>query len=378
MNYITGNVKKNILVLGQGFIGRFLSQFLSSDENLEVHNVTSEHLNYFNKDEILDFFDDYSEQGCNFDYVINCVGYGGENNIDDLIYFKDKARRYNSDLPLIIATALSQLNDIPLIHLSSGDLYINKPVKNQNNERVNFNSFAKGLEGNGIGSVDRSGWYESDEPNYGILNESPIYNKFKHVAELALTSGAFKNIYNLRIRLPISYYFHRKNLLLKLIRYKEIVDHENSVTFLPDLFNFIYSIIINRLPAGIYNVVNDGLLKNKTVIDIFKKYYPRLKEAGIKCHHPNEIIIHKDNEFGGKTVEKRSETILNNQIFKEQCGFVPQIIDENLIETCFEQIIKDKIEYTELIYTNPELIESDRIDNGVTRYWNNVHKFYPS
>ena len=112
-----------VLIVGKGFIGSQLSNFLAADENFEVHSVSYEQVNYRDYNLLLDFLSNYENDGTSFDAIINCSGYTGEKNVDDAEKEKELVWLLNSVLPITLASA-AQANNIPMfVNISSGCIF---------------------------------------------------------------------------------------------------------------------------------------------------------------------------------------------------------------------------------------------------------------
>lgn len=319
------NDKIKVLVLGKGYIGTTLSNFLSIDEdNIEVHNVSREQLNYLDRNELITFFSNYEAANISFDHIVNCVGYAGENNIDDAIDNKELAYILNVVFPTTLASVAKDFEIPSVINIGSGCIYDGK-------------------------SENETGFTEMDVPNFGLSNnDSSWYSKTKHAAELSVTSS-FNNSYTLRIRMPFSEVpsdNRNRNLFDKLLKYKTILTEENSATYLYDLHNVIYNIVVsNEIPYGIYNVTSDGTFNAATFVELIREKKEALKEAGIIENESDLDSIELVNldQFKEKnlTKENRSNTILDNNLIKETLGieftnisdkeFLSKLIDDYIV-----------------------------------------------
>jgi dTDP-4-dehydrorhamnose reductase len=316
------NDRIKVLVLGKGYIGTTLSNFLSIDNNnIEVHSVSRDQLNYLDRNDLSQFFANYEAEGISFDHVVNCVGYAGETNIDDAIDNQELAYILNVVFPTILGSVAQDFEIPSVINIGSGCIY------------------------NGD-SENEAGFTETDIPNFGLSNsDSSWYSKTKHAAELSVSSS-FNNSYTLRIRMPFSEVPSEKgnrNLFDKLLKYKTLLNAKNSATYLYDLHNTIYNIIIsNEIPYGIYNVTSDGTFDSSMFLDIIREKKEALKEAGIIENESelDEVSLVDLEEFEGKdlTKEKRSVTTLDNSLIKETLAieyanvsdrdFLSKIIDD--------------------------------------------------
>ncbi|MGE5196905.1 MAG: sugar nucleotide-binding protein, partial [Deltaproteobacteria bacterium] len=175
---------------------------------------------------------------------INCIGYTGK-NVDECELDKDKTLTANTFIPVILAESALR-NKIKLVHISSGCIY-----------RFDY-------------SKDKP-ITEAKIPDFFDL----FYSRSKIYTEMALEVLCNKfNILIARIRVPLDNRPHPKNILNKLIKYREsIIDLPNSITYIPDLLKALEHLI--KIDArGIYNVVNKGGLRYPQLLDVYKKYVP--------------------------------------------------------------------------------------------------------
>ena len=226
-------MKNKILIFGRGFIARRLEK--------ELDCILSERKIYSLSDA------DEEIRKFSLGIIINSIGYIGR-NVDDCELDKDKALMSNAFVPLILGEAALR-NKIRLIHISSGCIY-------------NFDY-----------SKDRP-INESKVPDYFNL----FYSRTKIYSEQPLKILSEKYpILIVRIRIPLDNRPSHKNILTKLIGYKNsIIDLPNSVTYIPDFIKALKHLIkINA--RGIYNVVNKGGLRYADLLDIYQKYIPGFK-----------------------------------------------------------------------------------------------------
>ena len=78
----------------------------------------------------------------------------------------------------------------------------------------------------------------------------------------------------LRIRMPFCDYDSPRNLLIKLLKYDNLVKFKNSLTSIDDLSFFVNKFIERQLyksDPGIYNVTNPGAVDAAEIISILSK-----------------------------------------------------------------------------------------------------------
>ena len=309
-----------VLIVGKGFIGSQLSNFLAADEKFEVHAVSSEQVNYRDYNVFLDFLSNYNSEGTSFDAIINCSGYTGEKNVDDAEKEKELVWLLNSVLPTTLASA-AQANNIPsFVNISSGCIF------------TGYND-------------DKSGYDEEVVPNFGLFEpDSSWYSKTKHAGELSLTSSF--NCYNLRIRMPFGEIYHPKNVISKMLGYTKILTQPNSLTYLYDLFNFVYNMLIQPPPFGIYNVVSSGTFSSKELFEVFDDNKEQLIENNLlpKDWKLHDITFYSEEQFYKEniTVAKRSNCILSNKVASDLNLHKFTTVDKEFLDKTVKSYIADK------------------------------------
>ncbi len=121
--------------------------------------------------------------------------------------------------------------------------------------------------------------------------------------------------------MPIDIYPGKRNLIDKLVEYRQVIDVPNSVTII-DTFLEVTKKLIDMRKTGIYNVVNDGSITHKRILEIYKEIVDpsyelpefigleelrnltlagrsncillvdKLKREGIEVENINEAMIH--------------------------------------------------------------------------------------
>ncbi len=217
----------DILVFGKGWIGNKLTATLgcaSTDKHIATYEDVQGEIDKF-------------KPKC----IINCIGHYID-NVDNCEKDKTKTLVAHTVVPLLLAEAAIR-NGIKLVHISSGCLY-------------NYD-------------------YKSNIP---ITEDQPpdffdlYFSRAKIYTEAALlTLHKSANILQLRIRMPLDYIPHQKNLLTKLLNFNKVIDIPNSVTYLPD-FLLATKHLLSKDAEGIYNIVNYGGLKFKELLEEYRKF----------------------------------------------------------------------------------------------------------
>ena len=229
---------KSVLLLGRGYIGRGLEEFLKL-RTVRVDSLSRGMLDYTNPILLQKYL---YENKNKYDAVINCSGYTGTPNVDGCETNKQDCWFWNVIVPRNIVLSANSF-EIPVIQINSGCIY---------------NGYEKEYE-------------ETDEPNFGLFStESSFYSKTKHACETL-----FKNChaYSMRIRMPFEGSDSKKNYLKKLYTYNTLISQPNSLTSVYDFYGFIlkFLYVMNTVQPGPINVVNTGGIEAKEIINLMKK-----------------------------------------------------------------------------------------------------------
>lgn len=271
-----------ILIIGKGYIGNYLFKANS------IHNV--KHINKLDIDytdpKIFAYYlqDEFNTSGKQFDWIINCSGYTGKPNVEACELKKEECYHYNVTVPLFLTRTANELN-IPIIHIGSGCIY---------------DGYLKSYN-------------ENDIPNFGSDSyRSSFYSKTKDAFEKL---SAHLDRYIFRIRIPFNEVPEPKNYLWKIINYNNLISCQNSITNVNDLVEFIYKFIEEKREHGIYNVVNEGSIEAKEVVNILKKY--SIKNLDWKFMTIDEV------EFK----VNRSNCVLDTSKIKKISLKLPSVVD---------------------------------------------------
>ena len=263
-------MKHKILVVGHGYIATHIKNHLPCQ--ISKHRISS----YKDIEKLI--------QKHTPTLIINCIGHTGKNNVDDCEKAIDKTLLANSFVPILLLEACLR-HQIKLVHISSGCIFHYQYGKQRPIE-------------------------ENHIPDYYDLfySRSKIY--FENI--LAHLRKPF-NILNLRIRIPLNFQPHPKNLLTKLIKYQRIIDAPNSVTYIPDFMRALKHLIsINAY--GTYNIVLKGGLSYPSLMAAYKKLNPKyeykiISYKKLKLNRTNLILSTRKLEKTGFKVRTPVEVI---------------------------------------------------------------------
>lgn len=261
---------KNILILGNGYIGNYLYNFLNTSNHVEIFSKNE--LDYTNPRILSDYIESKKTYGyCNtsFDWVITCSGFTGTPNVDGGEDHKEECYHYNVTVPLQITKVCNNLQ-VPVIHIGSGCIY------------------------SGYDKI----YNEKDNSDFGADSyESSFYSKTKDAFEKL---SSHMNRYIFRIRIPFNGIFEPKNYLYKMLKYDNLISKQNSITCVDDLIVFIEKFITKSSKPyyGVYNVVNKGSIDGFDVVQLLKKYgienknwkFVSIEEANFRVARSNCIL----------------------------------------------------------------------------------------
>ena len=157
------------------------------------------------------------------DVVINAAGKTGRPNIDWCEDHRMETVRSNVTGPLVLLEECAK-RSIYWVHMSSGCIF----------------------EGDNGGK----GFAEEDEPNF----MGSFYSRTKIWSDQILREFP---VLILRLRMPFDNTLHERSLITKLLKYRRVLDVQNSLTYLPDFLRVSQKLIEQR-KTGIYHMVNPG------------------------------------------------------------------------------------------------------------------------
>jgi len=114
---------------------------------------------------------------------------------------------------------------------------------------------------------DVCGFKESDKPNF----TGSSYSTVKGFTDMLVGKEFAEHVLNVRIRMPISAESNERNLINKILKYKNIIGLPNSVTVLDDLLPRLLG-LMEKGTTGTLNACNPGTLYPGEILDMYKKY----------------------------------------------------------------------------------------------------------
>ncbi len=285
------------LVLGRGFLGTRIHRRLNNEEGFSSDIFSRKEFDYTNLNVL------YGKISAGWvempDVIINASGYTGVPNIDAAEDDRESCWYNNVMVPITICKVADMLR-IPMVHVSSGCIYT-------------------GYE---------KAWAESDIPNFGMFNqESSFYSKTKHVAEMMLENHM---CWMFRIRMPFCGEDVARNYFNKILSYDNLISMRNSVTSVDDFCDFLVKFLSSNmpLPYTAYNVVNEGNIEARKIIEIMSEY---------DLINPNHKFIPLDEL---DTKAKRSNCILSTDLLKVLKLSLPPV--EDSVRKAVKQLAEEK------------------------------------
>ncbi|TVR55428.1 MAG: NAD-dependent epimerase/dehydratase family protein [Puniceicoccaceae bacterium] len=225
-----------VLLGGSGYVGQAFRAVLArrGEEAVVFTRATAD---YTNTDALHAALADLRP-----DFLINCAGFTGRPNVDACEDHRAECYFANAVLPALVRQVCEELR-IPWGHVSSGCIYT------------------------GCRS-DGSGFTEEDPPNFTFnQNNCSFYSGCKAFGEQALVEA--RDCYIWRLRIPFNEVDCSRNYLSKLLRYDRLLDARNSITQVDEFADAALACRERRLPPGIYNIVNPGIITAREIVELF-------------------------------------------------------------------------------------------------------------
>jgi 3,5-epimerase/4-reductase len=272
-------MNKKILIIGPGFIGTRIHEGIESVLSSSMINSIQDALAELEKQKP--------------DVLINCIGFTGGRNVDGCEDDIDATLKANTFVPLMLAEACVR-RGVKFVHISSGCIY--------------HYDYAKDTP-----------LTEDRAPDFFEL----YYSRTKVYTERALDAMAPKyRILIPRIRIPLDNRPHPRNILTKLLSFKQVIDIPNSITYLPDMLEALKYLIASDA-YGIYNVVNKNGLRYAELLDVYRQYVP---------DYSYKMIPHTELHA------VRTNLLLSTRKLEES-GFKVRAIQE-VLEECVRQYVQ--------------------------------------
>lgn len=229
--------------------------------------------------------------------VINAAGKTGHPNVDWCEANVQETFESNTVGPILLANLCASLG-IHLIHLASGCIFYGR-------------------------STYPDGAWREDEP----ANPISVYSKSKYAADLALS--CYPNVAIVRLRMPIDGRPGPRNLITKLVRYKQVIDVANSVTVVDDLVE-VARLLVEKRGTGIFHATNPGVIKHRHILAMYHEM--------VDSEHRFEFIPEQHLVSEGLVVAPRSNCKLHSSRLEDLGIYMPTVLES--VERAMKQYAK--------------------------------------
>jgi dTDP-glucose 4,6-dehydratase len=123
----------------------------------------------------------------------------------------------------------------------------------------------------------------------------------------------FKNVLNVRIRMPITDEVNERNFITKITNYKKICSIPNSMTVLDELLPIMIDLSL-RYKLGTYNLTNPGLISHNEILEMYKEIVdPTFRWENFTIDEQNLILASKrsNNYLDTEKLESMYPELLN-------------------------------------------------------------------
>ena len=210
------------------------------------------------------------------DFVVNAAGFTGKPNVDACENQKGETVAGNVNLTQTVASACD-VAGIQLGFVSSGCIYTGAKVRRECGTYAVEDNLTEPLVSELLSQRSErvSGFSEGDEPNFCFThNNCSFYSGTKALAEEVMAQ--FPQFYVWRLRIPFDEFDGHRNYLSKVQRYAKVYQNWNSISHRGDFVAACLDSWLQKIPSGVYNVVNLGYVSTREVVEKIQK---RLRPA---------------------------------------------------------------------------------------------------
>lgn len=243
------------LIFGRGFLGTRLARELP-DAQLSRADITDE----------LAVAEDLAKYEPTA--VVNAAGKTGKPNVDWCESHPLETARANVIGPMVLAEQCAKAR-VYLLHLATGCIFYGP-------------------------SPQPGGWLEDD-----VANPTAFYSRTKYAADLVLSK--LPNVGIARLRMPIDGVPGARNLITKLVAYRQVIDVENSVTVVSDVVAVVSGLVARRA-EGVFHATNPGTMRHRDLLALYTRLVDPL--------HRYELLREEELVARGLAVKARSNCVL--------------------------------------------------------------------
>jgi dTDP-4-dehydrorhamnose reductase len=237
------------------------------------------------------------------EFVINAAGFTGKPNVDACENQRGETIAGNVTLAQTVAQACDAAG-VRLGFVSSGCIYNGAKARRECGTWAVEDRLTEPLVSELLAKrSDRvAGFAEGDEPNFCFArNNCSFYSGTKALAEEVM--AGFPDFYVWRLRIPFDEFDGQRNYLSKVQRYAKVYQNWNSVSHRRDFVAACLDTWLQKIPGGVYNVVNPGHVSTREVVEMIGE---RLKPGWAPTFWQNDDEFYR---FGAVT--PRSNCILD-------------------------------------------------------------------
>jgi dTDP-4-dehydrorhamnose reductase len=205
------------------------------------------------------------------EFVINAAGFTGKPNVDACENQRGETVAGNVTLAQTVAQACDA-SGVRLGFVSSGCIYTGAKVRRECGTWAVEDRLTEPLVSELLSKrSDRvAGFSETDEPNFCFThNNCSFYSGTKALAEEVM--AGFPDFYVWRLRIPFDEFDGHRNYLSKVQRYAKVYQNWNSVSHRRDFVAACLDTWLQKIPGGVYNVVNPGYISTREVVEKIRK-----------------------------------------------------------------------------------------------------------
>jgi dTDP-4-dehydrorhamnose reductase len=201
------------------------------------------------------------------EFVINAAGFTGKPNVDACENQRGETIAGNVTLAQTVAQACD-VAGVKLGFVASGCIYTGAKVRRECGTWAVEDRLTEPLVSELLANrSDRvAGFTETDEPNFCFAhNNCSFYSGSKTLAEAVM--AGFPDFFVWRLRIPFDEFDGQRNYLSKVQRYAKAYQNWNSISHRRDFSAACLDTWQQRIPGGIYNVVNPGYVSTREVVE---------------------------------------------------------------------------------------------------------------
>jgi dTDP-4-dehydrorhamnose reductase len=201
------------------------------------------------------------------EFVINAGGFTGKPNVDACENQRGETIAGNVTLAQTVAQACDAAG-VRLGFVSSGCIYAGAKVRRECGTWAVEDRLTEPLVSELLSERSHrvAGFSETDEPNFCFAhNNCSFYSGTKALAEEVM--AGFPDFYVWRLRIPFDELDGSRNYLSKVQRYAKVYQNWNSVSHRRDFVAACLDTWLQKVPGGVYNVVNPGYVSTQEVVE---------------------------------------------------------------------------------------------------------------